>query len=114
MLTLTALGAGASGKGAGVPGLFIMLLPCMFAVGMSLLDTLDGMMMLWAYGYVLPTRVHRANRPAPTPPAPAPAPAPRVCGCERPAAPRVGRLFDHNLGATMGDAAMAVPAAVAC
>lgn len=37
--------------GSGVPFLAIMLLPLLFAAGMSLADTTDGVMMLGAYGW---------------------------------------------------------------
>jgi high-affinity nickel permease len=38
---------------AHVPPLLVLLLPLLFAVGMSLLDTLDGLLMIVAYGWAL-------------------------------------------------------------
>ena len=43
------LGLTAMGTQKDLPAAAIMLLPCLFAAGMSLIDTLDGMMMLVAY-----------------------------------------------------------------
>lgn len=43
------LALAAMGGGQAVPPGYVMLLPLMFAVGMSLLDTLDGILMLYAY-----------------------------------------------------------------
>ena len=45
------LGLTAMGTQKDLPAAAIMLLPCLFAAGMSLIDTLDGMMMLWAYSW---------------------------------------------------------------
>ena len=50
LLGLTAMGSSTSTYGT-VPAWAIMVLPCLFAAGMSLIDTLDGMMMLWAYSW---------------------------------------------------------------
>jgi high-affinity nickel-transport protein len=36
----------------GIPAGYVMVLPLMFGVGMCLIDTLDGMMMLWAYVHI--------------------------------------------------------------
>lgn len=49
LLGLTAMGS--STAHGTVPAWAIMVLPCLFAAGMSLIDTLDGMMMLWAYSW---------------------------------------------------------------
>jgi high-affinity nickel-transport protein len=45
------LGLTAMGTQKDLPAAAIMLLPCLFAAGMSLIDTLDGMMMLVAYSW---------------------------------------------------------------
>jgi high-affinity nickel-transport protein len=50
LLGLTAMGSSTSTYGA-IPAWAIMVLPCLFAAGMSLIDTLDGMMMMWAYSW---------------------------------------------------------------
>lgn len=34
-----------------IPVIYVMLLPMVFSVGMALLDTADGILMLWAYGW---------------------------------------------------------------
>ncbi|KAF0686691.1 Aste57867_21533 [Aphanomyces stellatus] len=44
---------------AGVPPLLVMVLPLMFTCGMSLIDTLDGILMLWAYGWAY---IHPAKK----------------------------------------------------
>ena len=36
-----------------MPPLCVMLLPLTFGSGMALLDTLDGIMMVWAYGWAM-------------------------------------------------------------
>lgn len=52
------LGVSLTSSGKGVPLLFVMLLPLLFAAGMSLVDTTDSIMMLGAYGwaFVKPVR----------------------------------------------------------
>jgi HoxN/HupN/NixA family high-affinity nickel-transporter len=45
------LGMTAMGNNMSVPPATIMILPSLFAAGMSLIDTLDGMMMLWTYSW---------------------------------------------------------------
>ena len=50
LLAITATTTSASG-GNGVPPILTLLLPLTFASGMSLLDTLDGMLMTYAYGW---------------------------------------------------------------
>ncbi|GMH75813.1 hypothetical protein TrRE_jg6640, partial [Triparma retinervis] len=45
------LGMTAMGNNMSVPPATIMILPGLFAAGMSLIDTLDGMMMLWTYSW---------------------------------------------------------------
>ena len=47
LLAITA-GFGASGQ---IPAIYIVLFPLLFAAGMSLVDTTDGVMMLGAYGW---------------------------------------------------------------
>ena len=47
------LALAAMGPNSGVPAVYTLLLPFLFAAGMSLLDTLDGILMLWAYGWAL-------------------------------------------------------------
>jgi len=37
----------------GVPVVCVLVLPLLFSVGMALIDTLDGLMMLWAYGWAV-------------------------------------------------------------
>ncbi|KAF0686692.1 Aste57867_21534 [Aphanomyces stellatus] len=44
---------------SGVPSLLVLVLPAMFTCGMSLVDTLDGILMLWAYGWAY---VHPAKK----------------------------------------------------
>mmetsp|Transcript_76648 Transcript_76648/g.135729 ORF Transcript_76648/g.135729 Transcript_76648/m.135729 type:complete len:387 (+) Transcript_76648:29-1189(+) len=39
------------GSKEGIPALWILVLPLLFSSGMALIDTLDGMLMLWAYGW---------------------------------------------------------------
>lgn len=34
-----------------IPAAVVMLLPLLFSIGMALIDTLDGILMLWAYGW---------------------------------------------------------------
>ncbi len=52
------LGLAASAGGSGLPVPYILVLPALFAAGMSLVDTTDGVLMLGAYGwaYVKPIR----------------------------------------------------------
>lgn len=52
------LGVSASTSGKGMPLFLVMLLPLLFAAGMSLVDTTDSIMMLGAYGwaFVRPVR----------------------------------------------------------
>jgi len=45
------LGLTAIGSKEGVPPTTIMILPMLFAGGMSLIDTIDGIMMLWTYSW---------------------------------------------------------------
>lgn len=45
------LSMAALAPGEGVPPLLVMILPVVFASGMALIDTLDGIMMIWAYGW---------------------------------------------------------------
>jgi len=51
------LGISAASAAGGMPIAYIMLLPCLFVAGMSLIDTSEGVAMLAAYGwaYVKPT-----------------------------------------------------------
>jgi len=53
LLILTATSGGSNGDSETFVAHFFrsMLLPLLFAAGMSLLDSLDGMMMLWIYGW---------------------------------------------------------------
>jgi nickel/cobalt transporter (NiCoT) family protein len=48
LLALAAMGAE-----NGLPAPVILLLPTLFACGMTLVDTADGMLMLWAYSFAL-------------------------------------------------------------
>jgi high-affinity nickel-transport protein len=52
------LGLAATSGANGLPVIYILLLPALFAAGMSLVDTTDGVLMLGAYGwaYVKPIR----------------------------------------------------------
>jgi nickel/cobalt transporter (NiCoT) family protein len=52
------LGLAATSGASGIPVVYILILPALFAAGMSLVDTTDGVMMLGAYGwaYVKPIR----------------------------------------------------------
>jgi nickel/cobalt transporter (NiCoT) family protein len=52
------LGLAATSGATGVPVGYILILPALFAAGMSLIDTTDGVMMLGAYGwaYIKPIR----------------------------------------------------------
>jgi nickel/cobalt transporter (NiCoT) family protein len=52
------LGLAATAGGSGLPVQYILILPALFAAGMSLVDTTDGVLMLGAYGwaYVKPIR----------------------------------------------------------
>jgi len=52
------LGLAATSGASGLPPVYILLLPLIFAAGMSLVDTTDGVLMLGAYGwaYVKPIR----------------------------------------------------------
>ena len=52
------LGISAASGAGGMPIVYILLLPCLFAAGMTSIDTLEGMAMLGAYGwaYVRPAR----------------------------------------------------------
>jgi len=43
----------------GVPALCVLLLPLLFSVGMALIDTLDSILMLWAYGWATINPVSR-------------------------------------------------------
>jgi len=45
------LSMAALAPGEGVPPFFVMVLPVVFASGMALIDTMDGIMMIWAYGW---------------------------------------------------------------
>jgi high-affinity nickel-transport protein len=45
------LAISAAAPGEGIPIGLIMLLPSLFTAGMALVDTLDGILMLWAYGW---------------------------------------------------------------
>lgn len=45
------LGLAATSAGSGLPVIYIMVLPALFAAGMSLVDTTDGVLMLGAYGW---------------------------------------------------------------
>jgi high-affinity nickel permease len=47
------LALAAMGPKEGISAGYVLILPAMFAVGMSLIDTLDGMMMVWAYGWAM-------------------------------------------------------------
>lgn len=49
------LALAAMSPGQGIPPLATLLLPLLFAGGMSLIDTLDGLLMSWAYGYATTT-----------------------------------------------------------
>ena len=48
LLALAAMGAHQH-----VPAWCVLTLPLSFAAGMSLVDTADGLMMVWAYGWAL-------------------------------------------------------------
>src|SRR5207247_5320481 len=52
------LGIAAAVGGTGMPIVFVLLFPLLFAAGMSLVDTTDSIMMLGAYGwaFVKPVR----------------------------------------------------------
>ena len=52
------LGLAATSGASGLPIVYILILPALFAAGMSLVDTTDGVLMLGAYGwaYVKPIR----------------------------------------------------------
>jgi nickel/cobalt transporter (NiCoT) family protein len=52
------LGLAATSGASGIPIVYILILPALFAAGMSLVDTTDGVLMLGAYGwaYVKPIR----------------------------------------------------------
>jgi len=52
------LGISAASAGKGMPAIFVLLFPFLFAAGMSLVDTTDSIMMLGAYGwaFVKPVR----------------------------------------------------------
>ena len=52
------LGLAATSGASGIPIVYILILPALFAAGMSLVDATDGVMMLGAYGwaYVKPIR----------------------------------------------------------
>jgi len=52
------LGLAATSGASHIPVVFILILPALFAAGMSLVDTTDGILMLGAYGwaYVKPIR----------------------------------------------------------
>ena len=52
------LGMSAASAAGGMPVTYILILPCLFAAGMSLVDSLEGVAMLGAYGWanVRPTR----------------------------------------------------------
>ncbi len=52
------LGLAATSGASGVPVAYILILPALFAAGMSLIDTTDGVLMLGAYGwaYIKPIR----------------------------------------------------------
>ena len=56
-VALLFLAAGAAG--AGLPFYAILCLPILFAAGMSLLDTIDGSFMNFAYGWALSTPVRK-------------------------------------------------------
>ena len=45
------LGVSATTSGGGMPLIYVMLLPLLFAAGMSLVDTVDSVLMLGAYGW---------------------------------------------------------------
>jgi len=45
------LSMAALAPGEGVPSFFVMILPVVFASGMAMIDTMDGIMMIWAYGW---------------------------------------------------------------
>lgn len=45
------LGITAVAPGEGIPAYMVMILPTLFASGMALVDTLDGIFMMWAYGW---------------------------------------------------------------
>lgn len=45
------LGITAVAPGEGVPPFMVMILPTLFAAGMALIDSLDGIFMMWAYGW---------------------------------------------------------------
>jgi len=52
------LGVVAMSNGLGNP-LWILLLPLMFMAGMVLVDTLNGLLMAWAYGKALEDNMHK-------------------------------------------------------
>ena len=56
-LLFLAAGAGASG----LPFYAILCLPILFAAGMSLLDTIDGSFMNFAYGWAFSSRCARSS-----------------------------------------------------
>ena len=45
------LAISAAAPGEGIPIYWILLLPSLFTAGMAMIDTLDGILMLWAYGW---------------------------------------------------------------
>lgn len=47
------LGLAAAAPGGGAADASLLLLPLLFSASMALVDTLDGMMMLWAYGWAM-------------------------------------------------------------
>ena len=53
LLGLTAMNA------SSIPSSYILVLPCLFASGMSLIDTLDGILMLYAYSWASVDRKRR-------------------------------------------------------
>ncbi len=58
-VALLFLAAGAAAAGAGLPFYAILCLPVLFAAGMSLLDTIDGSFMNFAYGWAFSKPVRR-------------------------------------------------------
>lgn len=57
------LGIAAAAAAKGVSGSVVMVFPCLFAAGMVLMDTIDGVLMASAYGWALadPVRTLRYN-----------------------------------------------------
>jgi len=66
---------GAMAAFVSLPWYAVLTLPALFAAGMSLLDTIDGCLMNFAYGWAFAKPAARSTTPSPSPSPACPSPS---------------------------------------